>query len=133
MKKRIALLVALLALATAALAGGQITPPNDSYRKVSELVALPDFLTGMGTLYVQPATLPIGPFLAYDRDGTLVSTIYMVPLEAMQQRQNFTDQAVGTDKVTKVDITYNAGHPGVATPHYHVTLWHVDPATAKLQ
>ena len=47
---------------------------------MSDLVALPEFIPGLGTLYVQPATLPAGPFLAYDRDGRLVSTIYMIPL-----------------------------------------------------
>jgi len=87
----------------------------------------------MGTLYVQPATLPVGPFLAYDRDGMLVSTIYMVPMEEMQQYKNFTGLAVGSDQVRKVDLTYNAGHPGVEAPHYHVTIWHVDPATAKVK
>ena len=37
---------------------------------------LPDFLPGLGTLYVNPSTLPEGPFLAYDHAGKLVSTIY---------------------------------------------------------
>ena len=41
-------------------------PPPAPFRKVSELVKLPDFLPGMGTLYVDPKTLPAGPFLAYD-------------------------------------------------------------------
>lgn len=40
------------------------TPPP--YKKVSTLVKLPDFLPGIGTLYVDPRTLPDGPFLAYD-------------------------------------------------------------------
>ena len=44
-------------------------PPGGAYKKVSTLVALPDFLPGLGTLYVDPATLPAGPFLAYDHQG----------------------------------------------------------------
>jgi hypothetical protein len=52
-------------------------PPGGAYKKVSELVKLPDFLPGIGTLYVDPKTLPEGPFLAYDHAGKLVSTIYM--------------------------------------------------------
>jgi hypothetical protein len=28
---------------------------------------------------------------------------------------------------------YNAGHPGVEQPHYHIVLWHVPEADAKLQ
>ena len=69
--------------AMAPAAGDQqaaMAPPGGAYQKVSELVALPEFIPGLGALYVQPATLPAGPFLAYDRDGRLVSTIYMIPL-----------------------------------------------------
>ena len=62
---------------------------------------LPEFLPGLGTLYVQPATLPAGPFLAYDRDGKLVSTIYMIPLEDMQAQKKFDELAVGPDKTVK--------------------------------
>ena len=95
---------------------------------------LPDFLPGLGTLYVQPATLPAGPFLAYDRDGRLVSTIYMVPMEDLQAQKKFNDLAVGSDPtVRSVDLYYNAGHPGVEEPHYHVVLWHVPKEQAKLQ
>lgn len=55
------------------------TPPP--YENVNTLVPLPSFLPGFGTLYVNPKTLPVEPFLAYDHRGRLVSTIYMVPLE----------------------------------------------------
>ena len=104
------------------------------YRKVSELVKLPDFLPGLGTLYVQPATLPAGPFLAYDRDGKLVSTVYMIPLDDIQAQQKFDELAVGPDQtVQSVSMYYNAGHPGVEKPHYHVVLWHVPENQAKLQ
>jgi hypothetical protein len=110
------------------------TPPGGDYQKVSELVALPDFLPGLGTLYVQPATLPAGPFLAYDRDGRLVSTIYMVPMKDLQEQAKYSDLAVGEDTtVRSVDLYYNAGHPGVEEPHYHVVLWHVPKDQAKLQ
>ena len=113
---------------------GVTAPPGGEYRKVSELVALPDFLPGLGTLYVQPATLPAGPFLAYDRDGKLVSTVYMVPLEDMQAQKKFDELAVGPDQSVKaVSMYYNAGHPGVEKPHYHVVLWHVPEDQAKLQ
>jgi hypothetical protein len=129
--------IAVLALTGAACAGGQTTQmaePGGDYRKVSELVALPEFIPGLGTLYVQPATLPAGPFLAYDRDGQLVSTIYMIPMEDMQAQKKFDALAVGPDPtVRSVDLYYNAGHPGVEKPHYHVVLWHVAKDQAKLQ
>ena len=108
--------------------------PPTGYEKVSSLVKLPDFLPGLGSLYVQPATLPAGPFLAYDRNGTLVSTIYMVPLEDLQAQKKFADLAVGPDQTVKsVSLYYNAGHPGVEKPHYHIVLWHVPESQAKLQ
>ncbi|MGY4402266.1 hypothetical protein [Bradyrhizobium sp. USDA 3315] len=64
-------------------------PPPAPYKKVSEPVKLPDFIPGMGTLYVDPKTLPDGPFL--DHKGKLVSTIYMVPLKGMDGRKNIAD------------------------------------------
>jgi hypothetical protein len=126
--------IALLALTGAACAGDAAkTAPGGDYQKVSELVALPEFLPGLGTLYVQPATLPAGPFLAYDRDNQLVSTIYMIPVADIEAQKKFDDLAVGDEQVVDVDMYYNAGHPGVDTPHYHVVLWHVAEADAKLQ
>lgn len=114
------------------LVAGDAMPGGD-YKKVSSLVELPEFIPGMGTLYVQPDTLPAGPFLAYDANDKLVSTVYMVPLEAMQAEQKFSGLSVGEDNVEQVDMYYNAGHPGVDTPHYHIVLWHVSPEMAKLE
>lgn len=76
----LALSLTVAASPTAAWAQ-QTAPPGGKFQKVSALVALPDFLPGMGTLYVDPATIPAGPFLAYDRDGKLVSSLYMIPLK----------------------------------------------------
>jgi hypothetical protein len=59
-------------------------PPGGDYKRVSELVRFPDFYPGLGRLYVQPNTLPLGPFRAYDRQGFLVSTIYMVPIKDLE-------------------------------------------------
>jgi Spy/CpxP family protein refolding chaperone len=119
---------------TAADAATASPSPPAGYKKVSELVKLPEFLPGLGTLYVQPATLPAGPFLAYDRDGKLVSTVYMVPMEDMQAQKKFDELKVGPDqKVEAVSMYYNAGHPGVEKPHYHVVLWHVSEDQAKLK
>ena len=108
-------------------------PPGGAYKEVSTLVPLPHFIPGLGTLYVDPATLPAGPFLAYDHQGKLVSSIYMIPLKDMNAQKGFSDLKVAHERVDHVDIVYNAGHPGVAEPHYHMTLWYVSPqAAAKL-
>ena len=105
-------------------------PPGGAYKMVSSLVPLPDFVPGLGTLYVDPATLPAGPFLAYDHQGKLVSSIYMIPLKDMNNQKAFTDLKVAHERVDHVDIVYNAGHPGVAEPHYHVIVWYVSPQRA---
>jgi hypothetical protein len=95
---------------------------------VSTLVKLPDFIPGIGTLYVEPKTLPEGPFLAYDHKHRLVSTIYMVPLKDLDAKSNFADLAAPGGRVDHVSLYYNAGHPGVEEPHYHIVLWHVPKA-----
>lgn len=125
----------LLATALPAWAGNapEMAPPAEGYQPVHELVPLPEFIPGMGALYVDPATLPAGPFAAYDRGGHLVSTIYMVPLSDLQAEKPFAGLAVAGEAVQSVDLTYNAGHPGIEAPHYHIVLWHVDPAEAELQ
>ena len=105
-------------------------PPGGAYKIVSSLVALPDFVPGLGTLYVDPATLPAGPFLAYDHQGKLVSSIYMIPLKDMNAHKAFSDLKVAHERVDHVDMLYNAGHPGVAEPHYHMILWYVSPERA---
>ncbi len=103
-------------------------PPPAPFKKVSSLVALPDFLPGLGTLYVNPATLPAGPFLAYDHQGHLVSSIYMIPLSDMNAHKDFADLGVAHERVNHVDVVFNAGHPGVPEPHYHIILWYVSRA-----
>ena len=105
-------------------------PPGGKYRKVSTLVALPDFVPGLGTLYVDPATLPAGPFLAYDHQGHLVSSIYMIPLKELNAHKGFSGLKVAQARADHVDIVFNAGHPGVAEPHYHVIVWYVAPQRA---
>lgn len=105
-------------------------PPGGAYKPVSSLVALPNYLPGLGTLYVDPATLPAGPFLAYDHQGNLVSSIYMIPLSDLNAQKAFTDLKAAHERVDHVDFVYNAGHPGVAVPHYHVIAWYVSPERA---
>ena len=43
----------------------------------------------MGQLFVDSATLPAGPFLAYDHDGKLISTIYMLPIKDLNPDKRF--------------------------------------------
>lgn len=107
-------------------------PPPAPFAQVSTLVSLPDFIPGLGALYVDPATLPAGPFLGYDHDGKLSATIYMVPIEDLTSGTSFDNLAVGNQTVIGVDIYYNAGHPGVEKPHAHVVLYHDADAKGRL-
>ena len=121
--------IALTGLAGCCLVPGE--PPGGDYKRVSELVRFPDFYPGLGRLYVQPNTLPLGPFRAYDRQGFLVSTIYMVPIKDLDAHK-IVEIVEGTPvPVNHVDIYYTSGHPGVPEPHYHVILWHVSPERAR--
>jgi hypothetical protein len=129
----------LFAAALSVLAAGpafaqnvQKAPPPAPYKKVSSLVKLPDFLPGLGTLYVDPKTLPAGPFLAYDHKGKLVSTIYMIPLKEIDEHKKIDDLKAPGGKVDHVDLYFNAGHPGVPDPHYHIVLWHVPASQESL-
>ncbi|GER00339.1 hypothetical protein JCM17845_09620 [Iodidimonas gelatinilytica] len=131
MKKALSLASALLAsVSLTAFAGSADksivkSPPAAPYQQVSKLVPLPDFLPGMGQLFVDPATLPAGPFLAYDHDKKLVSTIYMVPLKDINPDNSFDNLSAPGGNVDHVDVYYNAGHPGVGEPHAHIVMWHI--------
>ena len=126
----LALGLGFTAVGVSPVAAQQSAPPGGAFLKVSALVALPDFLPGMGTLYVDPKTLPAGPFLGYDRDGKLVSSIYMIPMKDLEAKRAFNNLGVAKEKVDHVDLYFNAGHPGVAEPHYHVVVWYVSPEKA---
>ncbi len=134
-------LAAVMALVLLAMARSPVqadnaapmSPPGGDYQAVSDLVALPIHIPGLGSLYVDPSTLPAGPFAAYDKTGKLVSTIYMIPLADMNAQKEFAGLGVAGSNAHSVDMYYNAGHPGVAMPHYHVVVWHIDPAGADLQ
>jgi Putative peptidoglycan binding domain len=108
-------------------------PPGGDYKKLGSLFQLPDFFPGLGTLYVVPATLPVGPYLAYDRQGNLVSTVYMIPLKDLRAGKAFNSLVAAHARTDHVDIYYNNGHPGVPDPHYHVILWYISAEQAAAQ
>lgn len=94
------------------------------YRKVSSLVNFPDFFPGLGALYVKPETLPAGPFLSFDHTDRLVATIYMIPIQDINDYKEF-DLSGFSGRSDHVTFYFNPGHPGVAMPHYHFVIWHV--------
>lgn len=107
------------------------TAPPANFKKVSTLVHLPDWLPGLGTLYVDPASLPAGPYLGYNRSGQLVNVIYMISIKDFDQHKNLNELGENVAKMgLKVDHTsvdYNPGHPGMSMPHYHIVQWLITP------
>ena len=108
------------------------SPPGEPYVQVSDVLPLPEFIPGLGTLFVDPSSLPAGPFLAYDHDGKLSATIYMTPLDDLRNGTAYDGLGIGSHEVSSVDIYYNAGHPGVEKPHAHVVLFHDTDAKGRL-
>ncbi len=94
------------------------------YKKVSSLVNFPDFFPGLGVVYVKPETLPAGPFLSFDRKDRLVATIYMIPVQDINDHKKF-DLSGFSGRSDHVTFYFNSGHPGVEMPHYHFVIWHV--------
>lgn len=94
------------------------------YKRVSDLVNFPKFFPGLGIIYVKSETLPIGPFLCFDRNDRLIATVYMVPIKDINDHKSF--EAAGfAGRADHVSLYFNPGHPGVDVPHYHVVIWHV--------
>jgi hypothetical protein len=82
---------------------------------------MPDYIPGQGILYVQPRTVPVGPLLAYDKAGHLISTMYMVPIRDLRAHRDFEDLVVAPGmKPQRVQLYCNDAHPGVAEAH---TMW----------
>lgn len=135
------LVVAVAALwvaSTVFAQGSDLTtePPPAPYVNASSILELPDFIPGAGALYIDPANAPVGPWLAYGSDGSLVEVLFMVPLSQMQDATNWDDLATGfLDQlgvtIDHVDISFNGGHPGMAEPHYHFRLVVVDAQTQQ--
>ena len=128
------LLVVLALLPTAGAQDLTQSPPPAPYVGVATILPLPDFIPNAGALFIDPANAPVGPWLSYGSDGSLVEVLFMVPISQMQQAADWPDLAAGLLAslgltVDHVDITYNGGHPGMAEPHYHIRLVFVDAAT----
>jgi hypothetical protein len=97
---------------------------ENGYKRVSDLVNFPKFFPGLGIIFVKPQTLPIGPFLCFDRRDHLIATVYMIPIKDIEDHKSF--EASGfAGRADHVSIYFNPGHPGVDVPHYHFVIWNV--------
>jgi hypothetical protein len=97
---------------------------RNGYKRLSDLVNFPKFFPGLGILFVKAETLPMGPFLCFDRNDRLVATVYMIPTKDIDAHKSL--EAPGfAGQVDHVSLYFNPGHPGADVPHYHVVIWHV--------
>jgi hypothetical protein len=97
---------------------------REGYKRVSDLVNFPKFFPSLGILFVKPDTLPLGPFLCFDRKDRLMATVYMVSIKDIDDHKAFEAPAFA-GATDHVNIYFNPGHPGVDVPHYHFVIWHV--------
>jgi hypothetical protein len=121
-------LMALAGVGAMVAESNHTAPPPAPYAPVSEFFELPEFIPGVGVLYVNPDTLPVGPYLSYGRDGQLIEVVFMIPLSEMTASQDWTNlgtealQQLQITHIDHVDFTYTGGHPGMEEPHYHIRL-----------
>lgn len=54
----------------------------------------------------------------------------MIPLRDLNAQKAFSNLKIAKERADHVDIVFNAGHPGVAEPHYHMIVWYVSPQRA---
>ncbi len=94
------------------------------YTKVSSLAIFPDFLPGLGVFYVKPETLPYGPLLSFDRKDRLVATVYMIPVQDINDHKKL-DLSGFRGRSNHVTFYFQPGHVGADTPHYHFVIWNV--------
>lgn len=121
MKRFAGLLVTIAALLSVSQGLAQSSALPEGYVSASEILPLPNFIPGAGSLYTDPANMPVGPWLAYGKDDNLVEVLYMVPLSQMNESQNWDGLSAGVLEqlgvsVNHVDITYNGGTPAWPNP-----------------
>ena len=56
----------------------------------------------------------------------------VIPLKDISEHKNIADLPAPGGKVDHVTLSFNAGHPGIPDPHYHIVLWHVPKAEETL-
>ena len=94
------------------------------YKKVSSLAVFPDFVPGLGEFYVKPETLPLGPLLLFDRKDGLVATVYMIPVEDINDHKKL-ELSGFMGRCDHVTFYFQSGHAGAEMPHYHFVIWNV--------
>lgn len=101
--------------------------PPAKFVKIADALKNPGlaFIPGLGELWVDPATLPAGPFFGYDKGGKLVNITYMLPTAQIEKNQVWNDLGTAASglKIDHTDVHVSGAHPGVAEKHVHVINW----------
>lgn len=85
-----------------------------------------------GVARVEPGR-PGGPDLAYDTQGRVIATVYVVSSRELVDRDVETLRGEGRP-IDHVDIYPLVGRSEVPVPHYAIVLWHVsEPEAAALR
>lgn len=135
--------LALFAASTVALPQGDAIAahvrlkgkPPAGFVKVADALKNPGmaFVSGLGTLYVDPKTLPAGPFLGYDPQGHLVNVTYMLPWDALETNASWPTLGTSVSglKVDHTEVHVSGAHPGVMERHVHVINWLISDSEKK--
>lgn len=109
--------------------------PPAGFVKVSDALKNPGmaFVSGLGTLYVDPKTLPAGPFLGYDKNGELVNVTYMLPAADLEKNAAWPNLGTSLSglKVDHTEVHVSGAHPGVMERHIHVINWLISDSEKK--
>ena len=73
---------------------------------------LPKVLSWPWYRLCQTETLPLGPFLCFDRKDRLVATVYMVPTRDIDDHKLLEAPGFAGTALDHVSIYFNPGHPG---------------------
>lgn len=95
------------------------------YQMASKVSKIPEFVPGLGTLYIDPKLLPVGPYVGYDKDGKLINAVYMIPVSMMEKHREWLERgtAITGIRTDHVDITFHSNAPGMSEPHYRIVQW----------
>ena len=132
---RSSLAIVLAGTLTACWSPYRYEPPPAPYVKFATLAPdIPEFIPGLGTLYVEPGNRPFGPYRAYDRSGKLTATVFMVPVGEIHPgfRQSSDEPVVCRDRESTHYVNQMHGFVigGVMVPHQHITAWCITEAEA---
>jgi hypothetical protein len=78
-------------------------------------VNFPKFFPGLGVIFVKPDTIPLGPFLCFDRNDRLIATVYMISIKDIDDHKSLEAPAFAGN-VDHVSYYFKSARPGFEMP-----------------